>query len=148
MSAELWEEVLRPDRAGTPTGRRSSPSHRCLSEEVGATCSALERFALRAQNVAALTRCLPTTDAEALGASMAAVEAELDALRLESGDDPACRSFVAHLRVKLDSTTESDVGRLSEAYVRECEHTANWARDLAGRLADAVAQELPPAAAG
>ena len=116
------------------------------AEEVAV--AGLLRLALRAQNVAALTRRLPTTDTEALGARMAAVEAELEALRLESGDDPACRSFVARLRVKLDSTTESDVGRLSEAYVKECEHTANWARDLVSRLADAVARELPPAAAG
>ena len=161
LSAEIWEPTLfppaRPHSVGPematrgvgagPKPEERSRVHDVPSAVVDATCSALVRVARRARRAAELTRKLPGADPSARDACLMTIARELDALRLEADLDPACRSIVAYLRVRLESTANTNLPQLSRVYVEECEQAAVRAQLLAERLEVRASDPAYPAEA-
>ena len=148
LSADIWEPTLVPRQTKHLDGLSSSsgrtlPAHTSypdlFSDAMTETCAAFHRVAARADRAAQLTAGLAAASPGLRVSRMAEVGRELDALRLEGELDAACLSIVAYLRVRLDSTTETDVERLARTYACECELSAYRARQLADRIAMAVA---------
>ena len=161
LTAEIWEPTLFPPARTHPVGSEIVMSgvgagpqpeeHSLLSElpaeAIDSTRSALIRVARRGRHAAELTRHLPGIDPDGRDTCLMEIGRELDALRLEAELDPACRSIVAYLRVRLDSTADTNLPQLSRVYVEECEQAAARAQLLAERLEVCASAPACPAEA-
>lgn len=161
LTAKIWEPTLLPPSCSHPVGldtmslggraggqyEERSVGHDLPPAVVEATHAALVRVAGRARRAAKLTRTLPRIDPSRRDGCLMKIGRELDALRVEAELDPACRSIVAYLRVRLDSTADTDIAQLSHVYVEECEGAADRAQSLAEGLAVDAIDSVHPAEA-